>query len=367
LFTFFLPPPGASFYVGILVIGYTIYKQTYPRVPMYFLIVGGALVFMNFHPANFPNINATALGILNGYLVFLCFILLLKRTITIREIENALRIYSYSFIIFILYVIYSGNADFVSGRAEIIGMDQNNLATVSNIALVYFVLSALFQKWGARKLLYIGLPFILLYVIIGSGSRGRILSLPVTLFLCLIAIRKSLGFKKTLTFFILTSILVLLSFYFISENEYLYQRFMGTLDGSIDPTSGRLDILKASLTVVSDAPLIGEGPTKFYQNINLRLRGTDGIKAAHNTYVYLWGTLGLLMGSLIILFMIYPAVKLFSVSSQDRKYILALAPLIVILVAFLSLDLIQRKWVWLILVLSYLSLFGYRRSGFKER
>jgi O-antigen ligase len=163
-----------------------------------------------------------------------------------------------------------------------------------------FRLSAFIAATGGRGSVLIGGGLVILVALLGTLSRGGILSAAVAVFavLALTATRQSQKRGERIEAILFVAIVVTIAFVFFGD------RFVGRIAESGLDDSSRAAVYLIALRAIIDAPLLGFGYGTFadvfpmYRDQSIPPFQTWEL--AHNTYLEVWLGLGLLFGTALM-------------------------------------------------------------------
>jgi len=165
---------------------------------------------------------------------------------------------------------------------------------------VSYRLSAFIAATGKRGGVLIGAGLLILVALLGTLSRGGILSTAVGVFavLALTATRQSQKRGERIEAIIFVAVAVAVAFVFFGD------RFVGRIVASgLDDTS-RVAVYVIALRAIMDAPLLGFGYGTFADVFPMYrdqpIPPFDTWELAHNTYLEVWLGLGLLFGTALM-------------------------------------------------------------------
>ena len=165
---------------------------------------------------------------------------------------------------------------------------------------VSYRLSAFIAATGKRGGVLIGAGLLILVALLGTLSRGGILSTAVGVFavLALTATRQSQKRGERIEAIIFVAVAVAVAFVFFGD------RFVGRIVASgLDDTS-RVAVYVIALRAIMDAPLLGFGYGTFADVFPMyrdqSIPPFDTWELAHNTYLEVWLGLGLLFGTALM-------------------------------------------------------------------
>jgi len=168
------------------------------------------------------------------------------------------------------------------------------------IGVVSFRLSAFIAATGGRGSVLIGAGLLILVALLGTLSRGGILSTAVALFavLTLTATRQSQKRGERIEAIVLVAVVVAIAFVFFGD------RFVGRIAQSGLDDSSRAAVYLITLRAIIDAPLLGFGYGTFADVFPMyrdqSIPPFETWELAHNTYLEVWLGLGLLFGTALM-------------------------------------------------------------------
>jgi O-antigen ligase len=165
---------------------------------------------------------------------------------------------------------------------------------------VSYRLSAFIAATGRRGGVLIGAGLLILVALLGTLSRGGVLSTAVGVFavLALTATRRSQKRGERIEAIVFVAVAVAIAFMFFGD------RFVGRIVASgLDDTS-RVAVYVIALRAIMDAPLLGFGYGTFADVFPMyrdqSIPPFDTWELAHNTYLEVWLGLGLLFGTALM-------------------------------------------------------------------
>lgn len=176
------------------------------------------------------------------------------------------------------------------------------------------------------RLLYLFNFILMLFTIISTGSRGPLLSFLVLMFLYLIINynnKTHKGIVIGLVFFLLSG-LVTYNYRFLIEKLSLFFNSLGiksrTLNLFLDTNpglhlSGREKIYEKSLMLINNKPFLGWGLTGEVNALNTY---------AHNVFIEIFISFGIIIGSIVIVVIFYLLLKAFLRSNYQVKELIIL-------------------------------------------
>jgi O-antigen ligase len=161
-------------------------------------------------------------------------------------------------------------------------------------------LSRFIAATGRRGGLHLGAGLVILVALLGTLSRGGILSTALGLFaaLALTATRRSQKRNERIEAIVLVAVAVAVAFAVFGD------RFVGRIAASGLDDAGRPAVYLIALRAIMDAPLLGFGYGTFADVFPLyrdqSIPPFDSWELAHNTYLEVWLGLGLVFGAALM-------------------------------------------------------------------
>lgn len=229
-----------------------------------------------------------------------------------------------------------------SGIFDYISADNAGFRTSGflNLPIIYASCMVLMTCWSAaillkalikKQWLVVGVSFMAIIAgltsVLFTGSRGPIMAtvvILITLTLYYLVSNSSWAKKLTTIILILGLIALLFSSFPQSKLDNIKIRFQSGIQNVINGFNGekrkltsagiRLDMWEASLVAISDNPLTGIGPgghvTYFpilekEKRININTIPIIKFDHMHNDYIQAWLSMGVIFGSLSVMFILY--------------------------------------------------------------
>jgi O-antigen ligase len=199
--------------------------------------------------------------------------------------------------------------------------DPNDLALVMVIAFPFAVFGVLTQK-GIVKIILGGLTALIVMTIILTVSRGGFLGfLGVSLFI-IIGVRKY--FKKAMAPLIIIIVLVSGILIYYAGNSSFWERMSTILtykqDYNVTSYSGRIEVWKRGLTLMSQKPFWGVGINGFVTAEGLSHQDIRGKwSTAHNSFIQIGAELGII-GLFLFCYLIWSSFKGINKIIKDTNY-----------------------------------------------
>lgn len=222
--------------------------------------------------------NASFDALFNGFLKLLLFVyLLVACTSTEEELVQVIWAFVLSALILAAATVIAPSAK--AGRVYVSGSyDPNDLALILSLAvpLIFYMAE---EYGGLKKILLYGGLFMVLLVIIKTGSRGGFLALVAAS--AAIFAQKGVGY--TLRKLPLLAILCTVVLAYAPPEQIQRLSTMFEEDYNTTERGGRKEIWKRGFTIMKQNPLLGCGMNGFTA-ANLQVDGGTW-QAAHNAYV----------------------------------------------------------------------------------
>jgi len=201
-----------------------------------------------------------------------------------------------------LIAFYSGTVMTVHGVDRIIGAtsaggDPNTLATTMVVSLPLVFVTGRWSRRLVPKGVMYGSCGLMLVLIALTGSRGGVLALLSLLLFATVLLRQR-------TVIIVASLVVLPLVWNILPTEYK-ERYQGTVAAKTldEASSGRWEIWKGGLNMIVSRPLTGVGAGAFSWAGGSRQFGSAGYMQAHNLFIDIAATTGLIGLTVWLLFL----------------------------------------------------------------
>jgi O-antigen ligase len=239
------------------------------------------------------------------------------------------------------------------GRSSVVGADPNEIGMVLSlgvIALIGYAFNGRGRGFVTRSLIWASFG-LLSAAIVSTGSRGALVALVsgILAWGLLFGSRRQYS-RYTVLLVAVVSIGILLSFVYSSETA------MTRWDDALQKgnTAGRDKIFSASWQMFLEQPLTGWGPVNY--GFELGSRTGKLYRGAHNLYLYVLIETGL-AGAIPFFGALWLCWKSAWHNRQGPYGMSPLALLVVVLIANLSVECLDRKLVWV--VLAYALAAGY--------
>jgi O-antigen ligase len=187
-------------------------------------------------------------------------------------------------------------------------------------------LSAFLTATGGRGGVLIGAGLLILVALLGTLSRGGILSTAVAVFavLALTATRQSQKRSERIEAIVFVAVAVAIAFVLFGD------RFVGRIAESGLDDSSRVAVYLITLRAIIDAPLLGFGYGTFADVFPMyrdqSIPPFETWELAHNTYLEVWLGLGLLFGTALMAAIGLLALK--CVAGAVKRQRAAIAPIV---------------------------------------
>jgi O-antigen ligase len=187
-------------------------------------------------------------------------------------------------------------------------------------------LSAFIAATGGRGGVLIGAGLLILVALLGTLSRGGILSTAVAVFavLALTATRQSQKRGERIEAIVFVAVAVAIAFVFFGD------RFVGRIAESGLDDSSRVAVYLVTLRAIIDAPMLGFGYGTFADVFPMyrdqSIPPFETWELAHNTYLEVWLGLGLLFGTALMAAIGLLALK--CVAGAVKRQRAAIAPIV---------------------------------------
>ncbi len=245
----------------------------------------------------------------------------------------------------VLVAVYRGGIPFFDAPPSFVSVrstfgNRNSFATYAGMGLVVCValllrmyrhevpdaaglrsyrLTRLIEATGSRGWLLLGMAFVIFVALLGSVSRGGILSTAVGVATLLIFTFTRKRKRRGEQFEALVFVLLAAAACFVVFGDLVAGRLATT--GVVD--TGRLAVYRIIVRAILDSPIIGFGYGTFadvfplYRDQSIATYGVWDI--AHNTYLEVWLGLGLIFGSMLIGALCYLAYQCINGAIKRRR------------------------------------------------
>ncbi len=332
-----------------LLLSFITFKQSYSNIifkklAFPFHIVYLIMAFMTFY---YYDPGSESMGSFLRMLIFLwCFFLFaVQDAILMQKKGQNLVLYFYYSMLF-LGILFLFNIDISideGGRKEIFGLNSNLLGQMGVISFI-IAMNGIIKKTEYQInniVIYLSFP-IFAYMIIGSGSRGAIMSLAGGGLLYFVFYKNMLR-RINPAILLLIFTIFFVSIYYISTSEILSKRFINLGDDS-----RVTELWPAAIDIFRSYPILGSGSARFESEMILRI----GVyRPAHNEYLTILTRTGIVGFFFFLLFL----KRIYSIVDEWREK--AIAPLrisiffIMLFFLFKGGGVLFTVFLWVILVI----------------
>lgn len=333
----------ASFMVRYMMSLSNIEQFRIPRILMVPLFFSG-LCFVHYLSSSSVQGIGVVLGIFNNSLMA---IVLYNYFCRRNRQESGLFVMGMTTVLVGLLVFAIIGPNGASGeRFTVFDFDQNNFASILGFGVLIVATSAFFRRYSAISyVLFGGATVATIALIVASGSRGAMAALALSWLLFMAIVRPKYFYRpRNLA---VGMLIILVGALLLFRNELSLGRWRSTFRGNETTAFSRRDeIVKVSLELIREKPLLGWGAYEGFREVGIRMGDSD-YTGTHNTYMFI-AVAGGIVGALpFVLFFAYP-LKSFWRHRENPALQQSLVLYVFLLLVMLTLDFVNRKQIWIL-------------------
>jgi len=258
-------------------------------------------------------------------------------------LEKAMLSFAFGALALALCYVAGIGVKYTGERLSIFGDDQNYIGFRTSVAILIFVLSAVQNRlkmgWY-RYLLLIPIP-LMLKLISETGSRGAFFSFVVSLGAGIVLYKTKDYWKKVVTVVVGIVLMIIMGTYLL-ESETMRNRLEDT--AKTGETGGRAEIWQSVAKIIQENPVLGVGKTGYIFETTM-VFGKE--ESPHNVILEVLCYSGIIGLIIYLIFLYQISVNSYTIY-QRTAFLLPILLLIPVLGMILSIQILTKKFGWII-------------------